>query len=256
MKKYLSIVLLILVSTITLAQGTSGANAKFEYRNLVDLPTTGILSKGFAGFNLSILPFGGVITKIDVAVLNGVSLGISYGGNNIIGSGGIEWYQLPGFNLRIRIINETLALPTITAGFDSQGKGAYDKDRKRYQIKSPGFFVAASKNFELLGYFSVHGVINYSLERDDADKDVNLGVGFEKTIGGVVSLVGEYDFAINDNTGNSLGKGNGYLNLGLRCSIGDGLTLGLDLRDLLDNRKFVGNKADRGFFLEYVKALF
>ena len=61
---------------------------------------------------------------------------------------------------------------------------------------------------------------------------------------------------INDNTGNSLGSGNGYLNMGVRWSVVTGLTLGFDLRNLLDNKNFNSNKADRSIKLEYVKAIF
>ena len=147
-------------------------------------------------------------------------------------------------------------MPAITLGFDSQGKGKYDDVLDRYQIKSPGFFAAASKNFEFLGYLSLHGVINYSLEREDGDKDLDLQIGAEKTLGSRFSLIAEYDFAVNDNTGNSLGDGNGYLNMGVRWSVGEGFTVGLNLRDLLDNKKFNSNKADRGLFVEYVRGIF
>ena len=238
------------------AQGTSGSNAKFESRSLIDLPTAGILEKGFVGISMDFMPAGVLVSKIEVGVWNGFSFGISYGGSNIIGSGKVNMYKLPGVNLRARIVDETITLPAFTIGFDSQGKGYFDRNLNRYQIKSPGFFVAASKNFQFLGYLTLHGVINYSLERDDDDKDLNLGIGFEKTIGERFSIVGEYDFAINDNTGKSLGSGNGFLNVGARWSVGDGLTLGLNLRDLLDNKKISTAAADRGIFVEYVKGIF
>ncbi|MFC2135603.1 hypothetical protein ACFLTH_13395, partial [Bacteroidota bacterium] len=77
-----------------------------------------------------------------------------------------------------------------------------------------------------------------------------------KTLGGKVSLVGEWDFANNDNTGNSIGKGSGYLNLGLRWSVGEGFTIGMDLRNLFNNKKFNRNNADRALFVEYVSAIF
>ncbi|PKL82163.1 MAG: hypothetical protein CVV24_11550 [Ignavibacteriae bacterium HGW-Ignavibacteriae-3] len=256
MKKISLLSLFILASGLLSAQGTGGTNAKFEYRSLIDLPTAGVLSKGYAGVSVDVMPFGVVITKIEVGVFEGFSFGISYGGTNIIGTGSIEWYKLPAINVRARIINETEALPALSIGFDSQGKGKYDKYLERFLIKSPGFFAAAAKNFEFLGYLSIHALVNYSLERQDGDKDLNLGVGVEKTIGDKVSLIGEYDFAVNDNTGSALGKGNGYFNLGLRWSVGDGLTLGIDLRDLLQNNRFVGHSADRGIFVEYLKALF
>jgi len=257
MKKIIATTFLFLFITYqALPQGTGGTNAKFEYRRLIDLPTAGVLAKGFAGITLDVMPFGVVISRIEVGVFDGFSFGISYGGSNIIGSGAIDWFKLPAINIRGRILDETATLPAMAIGFDSQGKGNFNRDLNRYQIKSPGFFAAASKNFEFIGYISLHGVINYSLERDDANKALNLGVGFEKTIGSKVSFLGEYDFGFNDNTGSALGKGNGYLNFGLRWSVGDGLTLGLDLRDLLQNKRLSDNRADRGIFVEYVKSIF
>ncbi|MBI1937287.1 MAG: hypothetical protein HYS25_04110 [Ignavibacteriales bacterium] len=256
MKKNLALVLIIILSNLVYSQGTSGSNAKYEYRSLIDLPTAGILQRGYAAIVMDIMPDGVLVSRIEVGVFENFSFGISYGGANIIGSGKVEMYKLPGVNVRARITDESEMVPAITLGFDSQGKGYYDKDLDRFQIKSPGIFVAASKNFDLLGYLSIHGVVNYSLEREDGDKDLNLGIGFEKTIGAKVSIVGEYDFAVNDNSGKALGEGNGFLNLGIKYSIGDGLTVGFNLRDLLDNKKFVSQKADRGIFVEYVQPIF
>lgn len=236
------------------AQGTAGTDAKYEYRSLVDLPSAGILEKGFVGVSMDVLPQGVVVSKMEVGVFDNFSFGISYGGSNIIGTGKIAWYKLPGINARFRILNETESTPALTLGFDSQGKGEYFDDR--YEIKSPGFFAAAAKNFEFLGYLSVHGIVNYSLEREDGDKDLNMGIGVEKTVGSRFSIIAEYDFAINDNGSLSFGDGNGYLNMGVRWSVGDGFTLGLDLRNLLDNKKFNSNKADRGIFVEYIKGIF
>lgn len=238
------------------AQGTAGTDAKFEYRSLVDLPSAGVLEKGFVGVTMDVLPAGVVISKMEVGVFDNFSFGISYGGANIIGTGKINWYKLPGINARFRVLDETEGTPALTLGFDSQGKGNYFDFEDRYEIKSPGFFAAGSKNFEFLGYLSVHGMVNYSLEREDGDKDLNLGIGVEKTIGSRFSIIAEYDFAVNDNGKVSLGDGNGYLNMGARWSVGDGFTIGVDLRNLLDNKKFNSNKADRGIFVEYIKGIF
>lgn len=256
MKKLSTLVIFFTLISFSFAQGTAGTDAKYEYRSLIDIPTAGILEKGFVGVSADVLPFGVVISKIEVGVFDNFSFGISYGGSNIIGTGRVDWYELPGVNVRARLVDETESMPAFTIGFDSQGKGLYDEELKRFEIKSPGFYVAAAKNFEFLGYLSLHGVINYSLERDDDDKDLNLGVGFEKTLGGKVSVVGEYNFAINDNTIKAYGDGNGYMNFGVRWSVGEGFTIGLDLRDLLDNKKISSNKADRALFVEFIKSIF
>jgi len=250
------LLVLTITSTLIVAQGSAGTNAKFEYRSLIDMQTAGILEKGYVGVGIDVMPKGVVITQIEVGVFNNFSFGISYGGSNVIGSGTIDFYPLPGVYAKGRIFDEAEMMPAIAIGFDSQGKGEYHSELNRYQIKSPGFFLTTSKNFELLGYFSIHAMLNYTLERDDNDKDANLVIGAEKTVGGVVSLYAEYDFALNDNNPLSLGDGKGYLNFGARWSIAEGFTVGLDLRDVLSNQKINTYSADRALFVEYIAPIF
>lgn len=239
-----------------LAQGTAGESAKFEYRYIIDMPTAGVLEKGNVGITTDVMAGGVVVTKMEMGVFNNISFGISYGASNLIGSGKPDWYDLPGVNIRIRVLNETLLLPALTFGFDSQGKGEEFENPKRFAFKSPGFFATMSKNFNFLGYLSFHGTVNYSLEKNDGDNFVNLMIGAEKTLGSNLSAVAEYDFALNDNSSLSLGDGKGYLNIGIRWSIGNGFTLGFDLRDLLQNKKWNPNAADRALRIEYIQSIF
>ncbi|GAB6282536.1 MAG: hypothetical protein STSR0008_12820 [Ignavibacterium sp.] len=256
MKKIIfTLMISILSGTLLFAQGTSGEEAKYEYRYLIDMPTTGILEKGIVGVTNDVLPNGVVVSRLEVGVFDGVSFGISYGGSNIIGSGSVDWYKYPGVNLRIRILTETLSFPNLTLGFDSQGKGEYFDDDDRFAVKSPGFFGSLSKNFKLLGYLSLHGTLNYSLESDDGDNFPNVMIGAEKTIGKQISAIIEYDFAFNDDKNEKYGKGNGYLNLGFRWSVGEGFTVGLDLRDMLNNKKWSPGSADRAIRLEYIRSI-
>ena len=45
--KYFTSILFILLTTQTLfAQGTAGEKAKYEYRQLIDMPTAGIMERG------------------------------------------------------------------------------------------------------------------------------------------------------------------------------------------------------------------
>lgn len=252
----LTVILFLLAASIGYSQATAGEDAKYEYRYLVDMPTAGILQKGYASVSTDVLPNGVLIPRIEVGVFDGISFGISYGGSNIIGSGDIDWYKYPGVNIRARIFDETVEMPAITIGFDSQGKGAYFDTDDRFEIKSPGIFAAVSKNYEFFGYFSIHGEVNWSLEREDGDNDLNIMVGAEKTIGSKFSVIAEFDFANNDNSDRSLGDGAGYLNLGVRWSVGNGFTIGLDLRDMLDNQKLSSAKADRAIYIEFVNSLF
>jgi len=256
MKKAILPALFLFIASTLYCQGTSGSDAKYEYRNLIDFPTAGMLQKGQAAVSLNLLPYGSVMTKVEVGVFQNFSFGISYGGENLIGEGKINWYKLPGIDVKVRIIDETFVLPAIALGFDSQGKGRYFNDLDRYEVKSPGFYAAVSKNFEMLGYLGFHGVVNYSLERGDGDKDLNIALGVEKTLGTRFSLLLEYNVAFNDNTASAIGDGTGYLSMGLRYSVGEGFTLGLDLRDLLHNKSISSSSADRGIFIEYLKPIF
>lgn len=256
-KSFFAAVLCLFLAFSLQAQGTAGTASKFEYRSLIDMPTAGILEKGFVGVTMDVMPDGVVISKLEVGVFTNFSFGLSYGAANLIGSGDPDWYNSPGINARLRLLNETEKAPAITLGFDTQGKGNYNDYSERFEIKSPGFFAAFAKNFEFLGYLSVHGGINYSLERDDDDKDLNGWIGMEKSIGGEISFLAEYDFAINDNGVKSYGDGRGYLNVGLRWSVGEGFTIGMDLRNLTDNKKSMNSfVADRAIFVEYIKSIF
>ena len=256
MQKLINIIFLISFLSIPLySQGTAGDKAKYEYRYLIDMPTAGILEKGVVGVTSEILPDGVLIAVIEAGVFENVSIGISYGGANLIGSGNVDWYKLPAVNIRARIINETTLIPAVAFGFDSQGKGIYDNNNKRYTIKSPGFFGAVSKNFEFIGYMSLHGTVNYSLEGTDGDNFVDVRAGVEKTLGSSFSLLVEYDFALNDNN-TDFGSGKGYLNAGIRWSPDTGFTLGFDVRDLLSNKTSTKNAADRSLKFEYIKNIF
>ena len=249
------LILIFLISIPIFSQGTAGELAKYEYRYLIDMPTAGILEKGVVGVTTEILPEGVLIEVIEAGIFENVSIGISYGGSNLIGSGKVDWYNWPGVSIRTRVIDETTLIPAIALGFDSQGKGVYDDSTDRFSIKSPGFFAAVSKNFDFLGYLSLHGTVNYSLEGNDGDNFVDVRAGVEKTLGSSFSLVVEYDFALNDNN-SDFGSGKGYLNAGIRWSPGTGFTVGFDLRDLLSNKSDSKDVADRSLKVEFIKNIF
>jgi hypothetical protein len=254
--KYLIILTLsFFIVNTSYSQGTAGESAKYEYKFLIDMPTAGVLEKGFVNVSSDIMRSGVLIAYLDVGIFENLSFGISFGGSNVIGTGAIDWYKWPGINVRARLLNESTTIPALTIGFDSQGRGEYFDDPNRYAIKSPGFFAAASKNFALWGFLALHATGNYSLENTDGDNFVNLMVGVEKTIGSQVSFTLEYNFALNDNNGD-FGSGKGYLNAGLRWSVGSGFTIEFDLRDLLKNSSINTSSADRALRIEYIQAIF
>lgn len=237
-------------------QGSAGTDAEQELRYLIDLPTAGILQRGKIALDFEILPLGTLISKIEVSPFRNLSLGISYGAYNFIGDGNIDLYKIPGFHTKFRVFTETRLLPSFSLGFNSQGKGSYVDSLKRFTTKSPGIFLGVTKNYKFLGYLSFHGVMNYSLENFD-DGNINFGIGLEKTFGPFISMLLEYDLALNDNSTNSVGKNKGYFNIGIRFSPAGGLTIGADVKDILKNNgSQTSSRGGRSIYIEYISVLF
>ena len=245
---------LILFVMSACGQGSSGADAKLESRYLIDVPTAGIIPHGSLALDLDFFQNGGLLSGLSLGLWNRLVLGISYGGAGLIGTESPVWNKTPGFALKVRLLDETDFVPAIALGFDSQGKEFYVDRLDRYAIKSMGFFAVVSKNYGAWGFLSFHGGANYSLERGDGDDDPNFFGGIEKTIGPVASVLAEYNLGMNDSNRDALGRGRGYLNFGIRTSIGGGFTIGFNLKDVLKNQQdaSVGNRTVR---LEYLRQL-
>lgn len=206
---------------------------------LIDSPTAGLHGRGNYFISLRMQPRGSIIASLSVGLMDRLSIGLSYGGQNIIGYGTPDWNPAVGVQIKYRIIDESFMGPAIALGFDSQGYGAYNRGPERYDIKSKGFYATASKNYIFLGRLGFHGGANYSLERDDGDKEVNFFAGLEKTLNPELSLIADYDFAFNDDKKDSLfgeGKG-GYLNAGIRWTFASKAYIEFDLKNLLRNGK-------------------
>jgi hypothetical protein len=244
---------ILLVPASAMAQSYAGENATIEPTMLIDKPTAGLLKRGSYSVTSNFYQNGGVLVGLAVGIFEPFSFGISYGGTDIIGQNKIEMNPLPGVQAKLRIYNESTMAPAIAVGFDSQGKEPYfNADTlKRYTIKSPGIYLVASKNYAMMGNLSLHGGLNRSLEQTDGDADLNFFVGAEKSLGKDISIMMEYDFANNDNSGHAIGKGYGYLNFGFRWSWGKGLIVGFNLKNITKNQDNV-NVGNRTLQIDYV----
>jgi hypothetical protein len=232
----------------------AGDESNIEPRSVIDIPTAGLLKRGAFAMDVDFFQEGGVTLGISAGALDRLSFGLSYGGSRILGNQEAHMQKLPGVNIKYRIIDESPLLPAVAVGFDSQGKETYIDSTERFMIKSRGLFATASKNYRFLGNLSFHGGINRSMETKDGDKDLDVFVGAEKSIGPEMSFLFEYDFGFNDSAPSSVGKGRGYMNAGLRWSFGTGFTLGFDLKNLVRNQDQVtiGNRVIK---IEYVRTL-
>jgi hypothetical protein len=208
-------------------------------RKLVDCPTAGLLPRGSFDFDIRIYGNGGLTTTIDVGLMHRFMIGMSFGGENVIGDGEADWNPGIEFLAKYRLINESYVLPAIAIGFDSQGSGVWDDSLNRYAYKSKGFYAVMSKGY-LVAEVPVgfHFGANYSLENDDDDKDVSLFFGADVQATENLGFVGEYDLATNDDEfKEKYGQGYGYLNAALQWIFSSKLQLEFQFKNILLNRE-------------------
>lgn len=207
-------------------------------RKLVDCPTAGLLPRGSFEFDIRFFPHGGVNSALGIGLMRRLMIGMAYGGEGIIGEETPNWNPRIEFMVKYRLIEETYFLPAIALGFDSQGYGAYDDSLDRYANKSKGFFGVASKNYLVMDVpVGFHFGVNYSLENDDGDKNLDMYMGGDVRVTEDIAGTIEYDWALNDNRKNEVhGRGYGYMNIGIQWIFQDRLILELDLKNVLRNK--------------------
>lgn len=224
----------------------------YELSDLIDVPTAGILQKGESEISAKVYRDNGLVLGTRVGLFPRFMFGVSYGAEHVVGNQDPQWHDRVEFNAKFRLMDETITYPALAVGYDSQGHGSHHEDAERYDIKSKGFYAVASKNYAFLGNLGLHGGINYSFETDD-DDDLNVFLGVDKSVGDVVNLLAEYDFAWNDNSncGNICDLEKiGYLNTAASVHFSENLILKAAFYDILENRSDT-HGTDRTIILIY-----
>ncbi len=235
------------------AQRSAGDRANIDPLFLVDMPVAGILPATSGSVETYLYPDGGLLATFTYGLVTNLNVGVSFGGTRVIGSGGITWNNLPGINVRYRAMEESIQRPAIVVGFDTQGHDGWLQGAHQYVMKSPGFYLTVSKNYQLLGTITFHGGANYTLERHDDDMDPNIFFGAEKSVGPIVSMLLEYNFAF-DNDKDRRGIFNGSLGTGVRISTNIGFNVDVLFKNLLTS-EFAYEKIIRVLRLQYVRYL-
>ena len=228
--------------------------------SLITLPTAGTLQRGSFALKMRIQKFGGLTSSISVGLTDRFQLGISYGSANLIGDDSLIWYPKPETNLKYLLIDESETSPGISLGIDTQGLGRFNSDDSlmRYDTKALGLFAVASKNWVTpLGNLGWHFGSNYNfVETNDNDKDVNFFMGFDIEFNPELSMMFEYNAALNENNMTSkniaISRG-GYLNAGVRWTFVERLHIEIDFNNLMFDKKKVDyfNREIKITYLEY-----
>ena len=228
--------------------------------SLITLPTAGTLQRGSFALEMRIQKFGGLTSSISVGLTDRFQLGISYGSANLIGDDSLIWYPKPETNLKYLLIDESETSPGISLGIDTQGLGKFNPDDSlmRYDTKALGLFAVASKNWVTpLGNLGWHFGSNYNfVETNDNDKDVNFFMGFDIEFNPELSMMFEYNAALNENNMTSkniaISRG-GYLNAGVRWTFVERLHIEIDFNNLMFDKKKVDyfNREIKITYIEY-----
>ena len=234
-------------------------------RWLLDKPTAWMLPKGSFDVDFRTFPQGGLQSALSIGLARRFSIGVAYGGAGVFSESVPEWNPRIEFLIKYLLSEGNETFPALAVGYSSLGYGLFVKTdsvngyyEDRYLVKSPGFYVVLSQSYDIYnGNVSFHGGLNYSME-NKIDPDPDVFVGMSAGLGYDMEYTAEYDFAINDNKRAGIfGLGRGYLNMGLAWYITSELSLELDFRNLLLNRKEIvdGEKAviDREIRLIYLQ---
>ena len=213
--------------------------------NLVSVPSAGTLVRGSYAMQMRVQKNGGLTSSLSVGITDRFQFGLSFGSANLIGDDSLEWYPRPEANLKYRLIDETTSMPGVSIGLDTQGQGQFNEadTLMRYDIKAMGIYAAASKNWVTpLGNLGLHMGTNYNFaEVNDGDKDINYFFGFDMEFNPELSILLEYNAALNENDMTaktmSISRG-GYLNAAIRWTFVERLHIEMDFNNLLfDDQK-------------------
>ncbi len=231
MKKLSITILLISIATVVM-----GVN---EFRSITT-PTPNVLNRGDYSFGTKFYGDSSMRLGSNIGLFDRLSIGFSYGAENFVGNNEVDWYEHIDFKAKFQLLKETVNIPALSVGFDSEGHGKWIEGQNRYQIKSPGFFAAIGKNDLLLRGSKIIIGANKSTENDDGDKDINSFITLGQSIGDDLNFLLEYNFAFNDNYNSTndfdhYGDGKGYLNLSVGWFIIPDLQFKFTVYDLLKN---------------------
>lgn len=261
MKKTI-VVFVCLFPLLASGQSQPYSQSSFQFKSLIDSPTAGVYQRGNYDFDIRIFHSGGILGGFTVGLFNRFNLGVYYGGIGIIGSdSSIDWNEFPGVLAKYRLFEESVYFPALALGYSSQGYGEFAQNdstgEKRYRIKSPGLFAVLSKNYLMFDnhQFGIHFGINKNTFETDDDKDFNLFTGFDFGLNEELFILGEYNFALDDNKENkALGEGIGYFNMGLCWTFADQFTIQFQFKDIFANNRDT-KTVEREIRIVYVESL-
>lgn len=138
--------------------------------DVVDAPTTGVLDYGGYSARSRFYRAGGLLQYVSFGVFQGVNLGASVALDGLIGDGRIVRVRAPNAQVKWRFYEGDHKLPSLAIGFDGQGWG-YNQNDRRYNHRQRGFYIVGSQELGVPGLMA-HPSMNIS----DFDSNSIFGV--------------------------------------------------------------------------------
>jgi len=244
---------MIMLTVATCVMVSQADDEAFQTLRILDNHTAGMLPRGYFGLDCRTYPDGyaatnatpgsGVTMSLIAGLTDKLNIAIGYGGDGLIGRDTPRFNPHIGAMFKYRIIEESYSWPAVAIGYDHQGFGGIDESYNGYMYKSPGFFIAFSKNYLVFTklQLGLHGGITYSLEDYDNIKWPNGYIGTDIALNEDITLATEYDLALNAadwgyDTLHYYNPLRGYLGIAARWNISKSLNVEFAFKDLLESK--------------------
>ncbi len=193
--------------------------------NLIDVPTSQTLDKYVFHLDSRLYTDGGTQVQMSFGVHDRITLGTSFLIDGLIGNESKVRMRTPEINVKFRIADGGLYIPSFAIGYEGQGY-FYDSDRKEYMEEKKGLYLVAS--YELLPLFFLNGGTNIS-DFDDNRVFAFTGLSWkikDNNSNDILALMAEYDNLFHHTTSYE------RLNAGIRFFITSEFSLDLAVRDI------------------------
>ena len=113
--------------------------------SLITVPTAGSLTRGSYSLGMRIQDEGGMIGTLQAGITDRFQFGLSFGSPNLIGDDSLKWYPRPEAHLKYQVIDESMSLPGVALGVNTQGFGDFVDSLDRYDTKAYGVYLLEVK---------------------------------------------------------------------------------------------------------------
>ncbi len=185
-----------------------------HFEQLVDVQSAHTLPRAAYSLGVRVVPNGGVLLGLRVGITPYLHVGLSYGAENVVGSGEPIWNDQVELEVKLRLAEDGQfgPVPGIAVGYDSRGYGRQLADGS-YEKPSQGLFVAASKTLPFSEFWQAHAGLSRTLELEQVKPD--FFVGLTARLSQEFSVILEYQLTAEAEAEDRQSKA-GYLNGGLR----------------------------------------